>query len=357
MKIVRGRLFAGDVSPTNLRYDSTCDCVQFSPDDGATWFDTPEADPRHSNAYRYPVLTTSDPQCDAAANMVKWIKDFLDEVTLALGEAASAFTLATIASRFFLLITGGSSVLLDLIFEIGGALSDLGYTALTAAFTPTEYDLLLCAFYCNISSDGSMSAAQLTDVETQVSATLNTTAALVVNLILSTQGEVGASNAGTIGGETGDCSGCACAWCYTFDATASDGGWTPVVISALNFAVYSAGNGWGARIQSDGCANHAYWYIEKALGTAVVNLTSIEVTYASAIGSFDSRPMYQFLSGTQVAASSFDNGSATLHTAPLSATSTDKLRIGLSKCSMTQLYITRITVRGFGTNPFGVDNC
>lgn len=221
MKIVRGRLFAGDVTPTNLRYDPDCDCVQFSPDGGETWVTTPEADPRHSAAYRLPALATSDPQCDAAANMVKWLKDFIDSTTLALGDAASAFTVANIALEFFTVITGGSSILLDLIFGIGETLTELGYAALSAAFNPTEYDLLLCDFYCNIDLNGQMDATQLTACEAMVSVDLNTTAALVVNLILSTQGEVGVSNAGVIGGQTGDCTDCACAWCYEWPDVAS----------------------------------------------------------------------------------------------------------------------------------------
>jgi len=154
-----------------------------------------------------------------------------------------------------------------------------------------------------------------------------------------------------------DCSFCDLPWCYTWDFTASNGGWTPQVISGLDFATYSAGNGWGARIQSDGCSNHAYWYIEKAVSPSASNWESIEVEYASAVGSFDGLAMYQIKSGSAVNTSAFTNGSTTTHDATLAPVDTDTLRINLNKCGMTQLYIVRITVRGVGENPFGTDNC
>lgn len=226
--IIRKELTENEVIPSNQRYNADCDCVQFSPDNGTTWIDMPSLDPRHSDAFRYPVLDTSDPQCDAAANMVEWIKDFIDETTAALGDAAEAFQVANIALGFWTLITGGTSVLLDLIVGIGEALTGIGYTALLAAFDEEQYDLLLCCFYCHIDADGQVSAAQLAAVEDQVSTDLNTTAAIVVNLILQLQGEVGLSNAGAIGSETGDCSGCECAWCYDLVLDADSFGFVPL---------------------------------------------------------------------------------------------------------------------------------
>ena len=69
MELVRKRLSAAELIPPNIRYNPDTDQVQFSPDGGVTWFDTPSADPRHSDVFRYPPLETADPRCDAAANM------------------------------------------------------------------------------------------------------------------------------------------------------------------------------------------------------------------------------------------------------------------------------------------------
>lgn len=214
MKLVRKRLSASEVIPSNLRYNSGTDTVQFSPDGGTTWVDSPSADPRHGDAFRLPARTGSDPQCDAAANMVKWLKDFIDMATEALGAGAEAFTLVNLAIPIYELISGGTLTLLGLITEVGEGLFSIGYTALLAAFTSDQYDLLQCIFYCNEGAGGSVSAEAMPDIAAQVTAQLNTTAGIVVNAILGLQGEVGLSNAGAIGSEVGDCSSCSCLWHY-----------------------------------------------------------------------------------------------------------------------------------------------
>jgi len=229
MEIIRGRLSAKDYSNPALRLNPDTDVVEFTPDDGVTWTPAPSADPRHSDLYRKPVLETADPRCDAAANMVKWMKDFIDSMTSLLEAGAIAFTLINTAIElmspvfppdlFVLPITEACEIL----FSIGGG-------ALLAAFDTEQYDLLQCAFFCNIEDDGSCTVEDFVNIQSQVTDTMNTTAAIVVNLLLSLQGEVGVSNAGVIGGQTGDCDDCSCAWYYRLDLTVSEWGF-----SAINY--------------------------------------------------------------------------------------------------------------------------
>jgi len=209
MRVVRKQLSAGEVSPTNQRYNEGTDTVEFSPDGGTTWVPMPSLDPRHSSAFSYPPLG-SDVRCDAAANMVKWVKDFLDQATDLLCAGAEAFAVANAAIPLYELISGGSLTLLALITEIAGTLTGLGCAALTAAFDEATYAALLCCFYCNIENDGQVTVDDLVAVEDQVTSDLVTTAALVVNAILFLQGEIGLSNAGVIGAQTGDCDACEC---------------------------------------------------------------------------------------------------------------------------------------------------
>lgn len=219
MEIVRKQLTASEVIPANQRYNPDTDTVEFSPDGGTTWIPMPSLDPRTSPAFLLPPLT-GDARCDAAANMVKWIKDFLDQATELLGAGAEALAIVNAAIPLYELISGGSLTLLAIITETAGGLFSLGYAALLAAFDSTTYDDLLCAFYCNVSTNGQVTADQLVEIETQVTETLNTTAGIVVNTLLSLQGEVGLSNAGVIGAQTGDCSGCDCGWIACVDLTA-----------------------------------------------------------------------------------------------------------------------------------------
>jgi hypothetical protein len=242
MELVRKRLSAAELIPPNIRYNPDTDQVQFSPDGGVTWFDTPSADPRHSDVFRYPPLETADPRCDAAANMRKWLKDFLEQATDILCTGATALSVANAAIPLYELISGGSLTLLAIVTEVAGGLFSLGCTALTAAFDDTVYDLVECIFYCQMGLDGQVTPTQFGAIETQITAQLTTTAALVVNAILSLQGEVGLSNAGVIGGQTGDCSECGCTWCYRFDDANQLGDWSSEVWAVGQpVATYSGG--------------------------------------------------------------------------------------------------------------------
>lgn len=216
MKIVRGRLSAADLGNPSYRYDATCDCIQYTPDGGSTWVDAPGNDPRHAPQFLKPPVAGSNKQCDAAANMVKWLKDFIDQVT-AIMEAGALVT-AVINKLFDVIATlYPPSDLLVLIAEVAGTIFDFGSVALEAAFTSDQYDLLQCIFFCRADADGRISAAALARVESDITAQLNTTAALVTNAILFVQCEIGLSNAGSIGSETGDCDDCGCNWCQFFD--------------------------------------------------------------------------------------------------------------------------------------------
>lgn len=351
MTVMRSRLSENDFSPVSLRYNEGTDTVQYSPDGGETWVDSPADDPRIGTKFIKPVKTGMDVRCRSALSMRKWLRDFMDYEISLITAGAEITAIANFALSF-LDIIAPYAVIMQAIIGLAGSLFGAGAALLTASFTDMEWDALLCIFYCDISSDGTVTESQFTQVQTDITSDLNTTAALILNLILQTQGIVGFQNAGTLYEvEDEDCSACECEWCYEWDFTTNDGGWTPQVISGLNFAVYSSGNGWGARIQDDGCSNHAYWYLELALGGAFTSLLSIEVDFASAIGSFDGRSMYQFLSGSVVDTSFFDDSSAITHTATLSSTSTDALRININNCGQTQLYIQKARIRGLGDMP------
>lgn len=314
LQIVRKRLWAGELVPENTRYNSACDCVQITYDDGATWHDRPDADPRHGTIYLMPPQ--GDP-CNAAANMVKWLHDFIDQVIDLLFAGSVLIAVVNKLLDFLVLLTEGAALLIELILDIADTLFGLGAAALALAFTSTEYDALLCIFYCNIGGDGSVSADQLAIIESAVTAQLNTTAALVTNLLLGIQGEVGLQNAGAIGSETGDCSGCACSTCAVlYDFTLGDQlGW----YLALN-AWYScfplgswSGTGWdttadacnpgsnAAYIAID-CTNPAFdvvgfKYTASADGVVYVYLRNASGGYITELGN------QYFTSGTDVSVS------------------------------------------------------
>lgn len=222
MKIIRGRLNPADVSNPSIRYSSTDDTLQYTPDNGTTWVNVPELDPRHSAAFLKPPVAGSNKRCDSAANKVKWLKDFIDYETSLLVAGATITTLINgilVPMDLLSPMADLLSIIIDLADEIFG----IGATALTAAFTDDQYDLLKCIFYCNADTNGQVSAGQLAQTESDITTLLNTTAAIVVNAILFVQGEIGLSNAGTLYSEVGDCTACDCCdpdFCTTYDFTA-----------------------------------------------------------------------------------------------------------------------------------------
>lgn len=242
MKIIRGRLNAADVSNPALRYNSDCDCIQQTPDGGTTWVDVPEADPRHALGYLKPPVAGSSKACDSAANMVKWLHDFIDQMLFDFTLVASVTTIIN-SILLELEILAPYIELLGIISELAETISGIGEAGLTLAFTSHEYDLLECIFFCNVDVNGRVSVDKLADIEAATTAQLNTTAALVVNAILFVQGEIGLSNAGAVGGQTGDCTGCDCTFCYKWDfridSYAADG-WAV----EPPYGQYAVGSGW-----------------------------------------------------------------------------------------------------------------
>jgi len=220
LQVVRKELDGNEVYPTNVIYDPDTDKVKKDWGDGQGFVDFPQGDPRHSPVFLRPALVTDDPRCDSAADMVKWLHDFIDS---AISTMEAFGFLASVTSLIFndlSLISEGFTMFVGEVVELAGNLLSFGAVLVDESFTSTEYDLLQCIFFCRIGGDGGVTPEILTRIENDVTDQLNTTAALIVNALLSIQGEVGLANAGRIGGQTGDCSECACGWCASWDWTA-----------------------------------------------------------------------------------------------------------------------------------------
>lgn len=349
MEIIRGRLAAKDVSNPSLRYNPDTDQVQFSPDNGATWVDMPSLDPRHSSAFLLPPLT-GDARCDAAANMVKWMKDFLDGATELLCAGSTALAVANTAIPLYELISGGSLTLLAIITEVAGGLFSLGCTALTAAFDSTAYDALLCAFFCHIGGDGQVTADQLAAIETQVTADLNTTAGIVVNAILALQGEVGLSNAGVIGAQTGVCDDCACAWCYNFQSGSRLDEWIPHDW----FGTEAPATWTGTRWEATGTTTTSVW-LSWTFSTPITLTDGALITYYRGGGNATI-----FVngdgSGPFTATEIWANGAIIGSPFPLSVSRIDVCVV--RAFSTETLWLSEMQFSGSDlVNPFGADNC
>src|SRR5437868_4610170 len=197
----------------DIRYDGDTDQVQRTFDGGSSWVDSPDLDPRHSPIFLYPPVDAVDPRCQAAANMVRFLNNVIDETLATIAIATTAADMVLVLMPLFIEL-GPFAILLDLGAALASTLLGAGAAAISAAFTNDVYDTLTCIFYCNISTDGSVSAVQLETIETAIAAQIGGLVSTVLDAMLFLTGEVGLSNEGTIGSAPADCSDCECSWCH-----------------------------------------------------------------------------------------------------------------------------------------------
>jgi len=345
IQVLRKRLTPDEISPPNLRYDEDCNCIQQTYDGGSTWVDQPAADPRHADGFRRPARTDEDAKCNAAQGMSDYIRHTLANWIAAatLGQAATGIL------EILLLLAGGAGVLIDLIILALETLATIGEATVEAAFTDAVYDDLTCAFYCNIDSDGQMSADQLADFLAQVNDEHPGTVYNVVSTIANMTGEVLFSNAGVEGTETGDCSACACNYCYLFDFTLSNGGWESRTDAG------GSGHDWGSTWNDGSGWTNTPTYISNSIRFQVssdVSLTRVASTFTGNGVTMLYSPNADFSSGNVTIANMATSGT---EYSAAGGTIPSGYWIGLFQSEGTLIATHRL--RGTGSNPFGEDNC
>lgn len=374
--VLRSRLQASDVTPANMRYNPETDTVQTTPDGGTTWNDAPGQDPRSAPSFRLPARSGDNPRCDSAANMVAWVKAFMDEMIADLeGIGTAGLIISTALNAWSLLFE--PIAIIDLIASVATTVGELGGSVLDAAFDSTTYDQLLCIFNCDAAGDGQIDDAAFAQVQSDIADKLNTTAAIAMALILGAQGAVGLSNAGAQGSATGDCSDCDCDcppdldWCEDLVSPLvnNDGGF--VASSEGIWSGYGqylwAGLPEGGNWNPTQCANRGSVESATLLDASRTlpsgHYTYLRVDWAVTFGTFttDIREMDFKLDGSAVISSTTDEGTVTMHEVDIDVTGTPTLRmqavldyinpdIGHSGCTGF-CRVVRITVGGVGTKP------
>lgn len=162
------------------------------------------------------------------------------------------------------------------------------------------------------------------------------------------------ANDGTLSDNMGevtfDVEVCTGTWCYRFDFTTGQDGWTIPSFSSPH-AVYSAGNGF----EHNAAVCRARITIDRAFTSAA--LLSIEVIRTG--GTSNIGVWIQGTDGTNLGNTGY--GAPLDSTISLNVTRAN-LRIdvrGTGDCNGTTVegYITTVILRGTGTNPFGASNC
>jgi hypothetical protein len=337
---------------SGLRYDADTDTVQQTFDGGMSYVDNPGADPRHATPFQFPPVGGDDPKCQAAARMTRFISDLISEVISVVDTAGEAEGLAALLLALFVEL-GPFGILIDLVLALAAILFGAGSLALADAFTSTVYDTLTCIFFCNVESDGSVTAADVSAILDQVNTQIGGLVYDVLAAMFFLMGEVGLSNAGTIGDPlTPDCSGCTdCAYCVSYSAADGWGDW-----EARDGNATFDGTNWVSVVSG---AN-VICSIKLMLASAI-NVGHVEVTFnAGDVAGGGFRGVYfNDMASVPPSASTDLCPFAGVNECTLDYSyTTDYIGMNVdSSPSASTNYITKVVVRGTGTPPPGGTAC
>lgn len=328
------------------RFNPATGGFEVSTDGGSTWMPAPQADPR--NITYLPPPSGGSAKCDAAERVRNVIAQLVQALITYLNDSAET---ATIVAGFFGILTPfipGLAIAIEVFSLIIEAMAAVGAVLIEAAFDLPTFEAILCQIYCHLPSGVAITRTDLDTIEAAMTANLSGTASLVTNYMLELMGVGGFNDIAAAATDTGDCSGCGCQWCFTFDFTVDDGGWTPIVF-ASDDAVYTPGVGWQVGT-NNGCE------IGISIPIATGEITEAHIVLANPFAGGASRCAVSPYSGSPLVVHA--NGDFT------GLSYTDGVRAfysidfgGTCAAGANDNTITSIVLRGTGDCPFGDPNC
>jgi len=214
--------------------------LQKSTDDGATWEDAPEDDPRNSSPVFPPVAgdPSPDKKCIAANSVKTLIKE---QVGDQLTDDMSRYTLGQVISDWVNTLLQSSNPFDAIIQIVTNQILALVIATLRPALTDDVYNELECCVYCNMADDLSFDDAQWAAVRTCITSNISGIAGVFLEHLIYLIGKVGLTNLARSQAATdGDCSGC-CPDCST-DWDVMDGSHGTILARGDGYIDIEAGN-------------------------------------------------------------------------------------------------------------------
>jgi len=207
MFTIRKNLSEFDGVPQNQRWNQDEEVFQSTFDGGATWVDTPNADPRHNPAF---ITTATGDQCDVAQGFSNFVRQFVDSTY----DAFNVVGISSAAITVGLLFVPPLALFWRIAQLVADGIVAIGSVTLAATFTEEVYDEIRDIAFCHIDANGHFDQADFDAIGEQLQediggSAFNITMALMYNLY----GLVGFSNASIELAEAADCSGATCEWC------------------------------------------------------------------------------------------------------------------------------------------------
>jgi hypothetical protein len=194
--------------------------MQISYDGGDTWITNPNQAYNNVVPLPPPVMDEHHTNCDAASNALQHVKDLVAaqigamEGSGIITEIALVVAQALIGIILSILVEGPIAALtiMPIIINAIAAISALGIVAFTDYWTTDNYDIILCAFFCNIQEDGTYTSGGFAAAMGELATNLPDSAAkdwLIT--LLNTAGLAGFNNMAAYGASAdADCGSCSC---------------------------------------------------------------------------------------------------------------------------------------------------
>lgn len=203
-----GRLMMGCGCDEGILFQySTDGILQQSEDNGTTWQDVPEKDPRNNSPIFPKPPTADNDKCTYADSAVKLIKEQVgDQLTDDMGR----YTLSQLISDWVNTVINTSNILDALITVITNQIFALVIATLRPALTDDVYNKLRCAIEVNMSNNFDFNDTQWTAVRTKITTDISGIAGAFLEHLVYLLGKGGLTNlvrAGA-GASDADCSAC-----------------------------------------------------------------------------------------------------------------------------------------------------
>lgn len=194
---------------TRFRYleDGT---LQKSEDDGETWEDAPNDDPRNNSTIYPPIEGDdgNDKKCTAAEGMIALIEE---QIGNNLTDEMTRYTLQQLITDWVNIFIQTSNIFTALITIATNQIFALSIAIVRPALTEEVYEQLKCIFYCHMGDDASFNNEQWEAVRAQILSDITGVAGLFLEHLVYLLGSVGLTNlARSMGAIEGDCSACDC---------------------------------------------------------------------------------------------------------------------------------------------------
>lgn len=196
---------------------------QTSHDNGVTWEDDPDNDPRNqgTGAPPLPGEPSDAKRCAAADNVRGLFEQYRDNLISIVGTTPTILAIVAGILAFIGTILGlsGVGIAIGVLFlTFAAEVIELGGTGISGEITFLRLQTFRCLVYCRMNEDGELTYDAWQGLLADIAAEFSGFAETFFYQTVAGMGYIGVNNAGTIGAATADdCDDCGCANCSNLD--------------------------------------------------------------------------------------------------------------------------------------------